>query len=138
MQMTEADIASLPTLEFKVSQSVSHSAVAWHHPHELLTDRRLPLLLSTTTPQIIEQLADGGPTVQLPPSQYMLKGKDGKQGGYYLLNIESAGDVDLGGITGMVLGQPLLQNYYVEYDRANKVMAWAPAVPDCAAAIQQQ
>ncbi len=77
--------------------------------------------------------------MQIPASQYMLKGKDGKgnEGGFYLLNVESAGDVDLAGIPGMVLGQPLLQSYYIEYDRANKVLSWAPAVPDCAGALQQ-
>lgn len=84
------------------------------------------------------QLADGGPTVVIPSSQYLLKGKDAKGGGFYQMNVESAGDVDLGGIPGMVLGQPLLQQYYVEYDRANTMLGWAPAVADCAAAIQQE
>lgn len=89
----------------------------------------------THTPQH-KQLADNGPTVQIPSSQYMLLGKTDKNGGFYQVNIESAGDVDLGGIPGMVLGQPLIQQYYIEYDRANKVLSWAPVVKDCAAALQ--
>ena len=37
--------------------------------------------------------------------------------------------------TGFILGQPLLKRYYVSYERGDKRMGFAPAVPDCSKAL---
>ena len=87
---------------------------------------QLPTLTLLLQP---ERAGDAPVRLEVAPAKYLARIHDGEGTALYALSISAVGDEDGGGDgSGYLLGQALLNNYFVEFDRQGKRVGFAPAV----------
>lgn len=76
-----------------------------------------------------ERAGDAPVRLEVGPAKYLARIHDGEGTALYALSIGAVGDEEGGGDgSGYLLGQALLNDYFVEFDREGKRVGFAPAV----------